>query len=367
MINILHFIWGLGIGGAETFISNMLNSMPHSEYHFDFAIQNPNITNENISKYIREHNSTVYVLPKFTRSIIKQYRILGKLLAYNKYDFVHVHMNALINPLPLICAHQTHTKLVLHSHNSQSNVGGMVGKLIHTTNRSMFLGKNDRRIACSDKAGKWMFGNRNFSVIPNAIEIDKFNFSKSSRNEIRGKFGIRDTETLLGSIARFVPAKNHRRMIDIFADYLHRINPESRLMLVGDGPLLEDTKKYVRQIGLTDRVIFTGATARPHGHYCALDMFIMPSLFEGLAFTAIEAQASGLPCILSDTISHEIDPLNRLRFISLKAPTSSWSDAISKDLGIARNRDRYIYGAQMAHTIYNVKHLFEIMRGIYLQ
>lgn len=347
-MRILHFIYGLGVGGAETFISNVLSMLSPDEYHFDFALQNGNIKNEFLSDYIKNNNSAIYVLPPFTRNIFGQFKLLRNILRENHYDYVHIHMNAAVNPVPLLISHCNfqNTKFILHSHNSNS--ANLVGRILHIVNSRALIKNSCIKVACSELAGKWMFNEFEFYQIDNAVDINKFRFSPTCRNSIRKEFNIGDTTTVIGSIGRFVSAKNHAFMIEWYSNYSAN-HPDAMLLLVGDGPLFASIKQLVVEKGLEDKVVFTGLRTDAPALLSAMDCFIMPSHFEGLAFTAIEAQASGLGVVASDNVTKLINLKNHCRFVSLNASHADWSIAVDEALiqvSKKNRRDNPVEGSQ---------------------
>lgn len=334
-MKILHFIYGLGVGGAETFISNVLSKLNPDEYHFDFALQDGNIKNDFLSDYIEKNNSAIYILPPFTRHIFGQFKLLRNILRENHYDYVHIHMNAAVNPVPLLISHCNfkNTKFILHSHNTNS--ANLIGRILHIVNSRMLIKNSCIKVACSELAGRWMFNDSEFSQIDNAVDINKFRFSPTFRNVIREEFNIADTTSVIGSIGRFVSAKNHSFMIEWFSSY--SINhPDVMLFLVGEGPLFASMKQLVAEKGLEDKVVFTGLRTDTPALLSAMDCFLMPSFHEGLAFTAIEAQTSGLHVVASESITRMINIGGYCTFVSLQASFDQWSKAVDQAIKLSQ-------------------------------
>lgn len=213
-MRILHFIHGLNIGGAESFIRNEIQAMSSmTDYTFEFAIQNPNITNTELSAMVRKDQ--IHILPAFPRKPLSQYRALLKLLKSEHYDVVHIHANALVNPIPLQVCNKLSQLAVIHSH-STKNGGGKQGLLIHNWNRRKVVASpNFKRIACSTAAGEWMFGQSLYRVVYNSIDIKRFLFNDTLRSEIRRRYGVDDDTVLIGSVGRVTPPKKPH------SDYSH--------------------------------------------------------------------------------------------------------------------------------------------------
>ena len=143
------------------------------------------------------------------------------------------------------------------------------------------------------------------TVLPNAIDPERFKFSESARREIRAKYGIADDDFVVGHVGRFYPQKNHEFLIDVFSE-VRLQKPNAKLLLLGDGPLQEKIRQKVETLGLAESVVFAGLQKNPAPFYSAMDVFAFPSLWEGLPLTLVEAQYSGLPCVVSENVTREV-------------------------------------------------------------
>ena len=172
----------------------------------------------------------------------------------------------------------------------------------------------------------------------NAVDLRRFGFQADKRAALRVQYGLQD-RLVIGSVARFMPQKNHQRMLQIFAR-LQAIQPQSSLALIGEGPLMESCRQQARQLGIASDVLFLGALGYPSGWYQAMDALLMPSLYEGLPTVGIEAQAAGLPCLLSDTITDEAALTPLTRRISLEQPDDVWAQSILQCTRAAWDRNQ---------------------------
>lgn len=180
------------------------------------------------------------------------------------------------------------------------------------------------RFACSEYAGKWLFGrDANFTVIPNAIELEKFHFDPVIRQETRKELGVADDMFLIGHVGRFMPQKNQAFLVDVLAELLKQ-EPNTMLAFVGDGPDRSDVQQHAQELGISDHILFLGQRTDVNHLYQAFDVFCLPSRYEGLGMVAIEAQVAGCPCVLSDQVPHEADISEKTSFISLEN-RSSWT------------------------------------------
>ena len=185
--------------------------------------------------------------------------------------------------------------------------------------------------ACSAYAGEWLFGKKaveagKVHVMPNGIDLNRFCYSDAIRRQMRLELGAED-KIVIGNVGRFTPQKNHSVLIDIFAE-IHRQNPNTVLWLAGVGELMEETKEKVAREGISDAVQFLGFRTDVMNLTQAMDVFLMPSLYEGFPVTGIEAQAVGLPCVFSDTITREAKLIDQVAYVSLDAPYEKWAQTV---------------------------------------
>lgn len=364
-MKILHFIYGLSIGGAETFLLNMLSAIDTSIFSFGFAIQNSEIKNESLYKLIRDNNWPIHVIPQFNKAPIAHFKAIKKLLKEGHYDAIHIHMNAIINPLPLIAAKRLRIKTFIHSHSTSPGMSRQtLGKLIHNFNKRTFI-HNQNLLACSQEAGRWMFDHRSFKIIYNAVDIERFLFSETLRRRIRELSSIPNSSITIGSVGRLTPPKNHFFIIGLFNEFL-KTHSDSRLLLVGDGPLRTELENSVKDLGISDNVIFIGAKENPEEYYSAFDLFLFPSQWEGIGFTAIEAQTSGLPIIASDCIPKVFDVFSETRFLGLESPLSEWVKAMEIAITQWNSKDRVALGKRMLKTNFNIQNSVKQLEKIYL-
>jgi glycosyltransferase involved in cell wall biosynthesis len=217
--------------------------------------------------------------------------------------------------------------------------------------------------ACSNKAGQFMFGSiKNLSVIPNAIEVEKFRYSDKIRNNIRQEMGISD-KFVIGHIGRFNLQKNHMFVLNIF-EKIHEKNPSAVLLLIGEGELEDKIRKEIGKKKLENFIMILGIRKDVNLIYQAMDVFILPSLFEGLPVTGIEAQASGLPCFFSDVITDEIGITNNSHFISLDRE-NQWINSIL-EINDRESNDRGVYFYLIRDSKFNVKNSAKILEKMYL-
>ena len=272
-------------------------------------------------------------------------------------------MNSAVFLYPIIAAKMAKAKIIIaHSHNSSSDKG-IIKSLLHNLNKHFIYLFANEFFACSERAGEWFFSKRvrnsdNYRIINNAIEIDKYVFDKSIRQRKREELGITDEYILIGHVGRFNKQKNHSLLIDIFDNY-HKKNIKSKLILVGQGPLMNKIKNKVNKLNLQKDVLFLGLRNDTYELYQAFDVFILPSLYEGLPLVGVEAQYSGLGCIFSSNISKELKITNNCFYVGLNRSLDEWCKNIDKALNICRKKVNY--------EKYNIKFCSKDLQTYYIK
>lgn len=364
-MKILQVGLGNNPGGVEAFVMNYYRELAGNGISFDFVSMYGKIAYE---EEIKSLGGRVFYVPNVKKDYFGYVKGMKALLAREGYDVVHVNMLSAANILPLRLAHEAGVKnVVAHSHNASAP--GMLRKLLDRVNRPGISRYADSKLACGEKAGRWLFGDAAFeqgavTLVSNAIDVEKYLFSGENRRRIREKYGFGE-DFLVGHVGRFQAQKNHEAVLGIFRCIAEKV-PEARLCLVGDGELLGQMKKKTEEYGLTEKVFFAGVRTDVEQFLSAMDVFLFPSLFEGLPFTLVEAQANGLPCVISDTITDEIVlDKGRVRKVSLTEAPQVWADCLLKCRSLPRE-DREA-GKRLAQAHFDIrieaKRLMELYLG----
>lgn len=302
-------------GGVESVIMNYYRHLDHTKVQFDF------ICDEDSTRIpydeIKKLGGRVFLVPKYQK--LPQYlEALEDLFCKNQYRIVHSNVNTL-SVFPLYAAKKAGVPVrISHSH-STSNPKEWKRNIIKNILRPFSKKYATDYFACSELAGRYLFGDKAFDqgkvkIIHNAIDLDKFKFDPNARKKLREELGIDEKTTVIGHVGRFVKQKNHDFLIDVFKEY-HTENPDSKLLLIGTGPLEEKTKAKVEKLNLSDPVIFLGQREDTNKLYSVMDVFCLPSLYEGLGMVLIEAQMNGLPCLASDEVPREAKITENIDFI----------------------------------------------------
>ena len=326
-------------GGVEAVVMNYYRHIDRNKIQFDFICDSDstNIPYEEIEKL----GGKVILVPPYQK-VFAYHKELKKIFRENDYKIVHSHINTL-SVFPLYAAKCAKVPIrIAHSH-STTNKKEWKKNLLKQVLRPFSKVFATHYFACSEYAGRWLFGNKEYDkgnvfLLNNAIEVDKFKYDEKIRKEVRKELKIKEDTVVIGHIGRFVAQKNHTFLIDIFNEY-HKLNSNSLLLLVGQGPLEEEIKEKVKKLQLEKSVKFLGQRNDVNKLYQAFDLFLLSSLYEGLPVVGIEAQASGLLCILSKSMTKETKVLETTKFISLEKNDKEWAKIINKELTNFKRKD----------------------------
>lgn len=312
-IKIMHFISGIQSGGVEQMLINYTSEINHNFDDIEqFIVYQHDPDAVCYRKIIRSGNKCFKISDKKKKPIsnlIDTFQLIKKL----KPDIVHAHMN-LLNFIPLFFALILGVKVrICHSHIAHNNINSKILEIIFKKLNILF---SNSLFACGQKAGEYMFGKRNFEVIYNSIEIEKFKFNYLARKKIRRELGLSDDEVLLGNIGRLTEQKNQIFLLRILQN-LSSLKKKYKLIILGEGILKKTLLDYVDRLELNDYVIVHTPVGNINDFYAAMDVFVLPSLYEGFPVSIIEAQVSGLPCIVSDEIDNTTRENTNVYFESL--------------------------------------------------
>ena len=353
-IRILQVVANMQQGGIENFIMNVYRNVDRTKVQFDFLVH---YTKKfAFDDEIEKLGGKIYRLSfREDNNIIKYYKDLNNFFSEHKeYQVVHGQM-ASLGYIYLGVAKKHGVKIrIIHSHGA-SHLKTLKGY----TKDLMFKlcdKKANVRFACSTEAGKYLFGKKEFEIIPNAIEFEKYKYNADIRNEIRKQLNI-ENKFVIGHIGRFNLQKNHKFIINFF-DEFQKNNPNSVLVLVGVGELQEKIKKQVKELNIENKVLFLGSRNDANKIYNAFDCFILPSLFEGLPVAGIEAQVNGLPCFFSEPVTRETKISENVFFIDLKI--DEWVKTVEKYIDYKRKN------IEIKNEMFDIVELSKYMQKKYM-
>lgn len=313
----------MGMGGIENFVMNVYRNIDRNKYQFDFILQN----NEKsfFEEEIEKLGGKVYKIPRFEKAPIKHIKELKRILSENDYAAFHRHTANSVAFVDLMIAKKCKMDVrIAHSHNTSHNA-----IVLNNIFKPLLYKYATKHLACGKDAGRWLFGNRDFTTLYNGIDIKKYSFSNDIRQQYREEFKVADNEVLLGNVGRFSEQKNHKYLIEIFSA-LSKKDDKYKLVLCGDGELREDIEKQIKENNIEDKVILAGVRKDVNCILQAMDIFVFPSLYEGLPVTLMEAQISNIPMIISNTITEEVK-YNNITSIGIEEnDIEKWCEEIQK-------------------------------------
>lgn len=364
MKRVLQITGGLGRGGLETFVMNVLRSLPEDSVKFDFAVHSPGMAYE---KEAFERGARIFYLPKRRNGFINHWKAWDTFFKEHasEYIAVHMHISSLSLIEPLFFAKKYGLKVrVLHSHNSSAS-GSKFHNVLHYFNKLFAHSLATDYLGCSDKAIDWFYKwtsvHNKAMLIKNGIDVGKYLYNPIVRDNIRTELCVNKNDVVVGHVGRFARAKNHAFLLDVFYE-LKKIRGNSKLLLIGVGNLMDETKTKANKLGIIDDVIFTGGRSDVNELLMAMDVFVMPSIYEGLPVSLVEAQASGLPVVCSDTISHDSKITNRLQFLPLDAGANKWAKVISESVPAP---DRDMVSSEITQAGFDIRETTKILLDIY--
>lgn len=328
-IRILHVLGGVNLGGAESRIMDLYRNIDREKLQFDFIVH----TKEEgyFQKEIESMGGMIYQVPRFRFINICGYIRAWKdfFTEHTDYQAVHGHMTSTAS-LYLSIAKKTGVPITIAHARSAGTDPGLKGLLTKLLRKNLYK-RCDYCLACSKLAGEAVFGKKQVEegkvhILPNGIETEKYDFNPNVGSMMREALSLQD-KWVIGHVGRFHHAKNHEFLIDVFEEITKK-KENAVLLLLGEGPLMEPIQKKVASKGLTEKVRFLGSKSPISNYYQVIDFLIFPSVFEGMPGTIIEAQASGLRCLVSDCVTEEVKVTDLVEFYSLKKSPSEWADYV---------------------------------------
>ncbi len=359
-IRVLMVVPNMHRAGLETLIMNIYRNIDRSRVQFDFLVHYT--TRFDYDDEIETLGGRIYRLG--VREDNRFFKYLGDLKrffrAHPEYRVVHGHMESFGFLYSRAAKRAGVPTIIAHSHNAliEPTLKGRVKSLMNKP----WSRYANVLFACSDKAGKFMFGDKPFTVINNGIRCEDFVYDPAVREEMRRELGVED-KVVIGHIGRFERQKNHTFLIDLFRTYAET-HENACLLLVGEGHLLEDAKAQVEALGLQEKVRFLGVRSDTARLYQAMDLFLLPSLFEGLPVVGVEAQSAGLPMLTSDTVTEELKITDLVEMLPLDAGHDAWCRKMDDMLAGKTRRDTL---DEMNAAGYNIRKTADELQAFYLE
>lgn len=348
MIKVLEILPTLNYcGGAEAYVTNYCFNLDNLEIQIDYIIhgtpQSSNYIQEALNK-----GSKVFIMPSFSIKNIPQIKKeFLEIIQNNHYDIIHSHQaNSAFLYFKLCKKYISHR--IIHSHQSKA-----ADSFTHAIRNKplLYIGTklSTNYMACSKKAGDYLFKKKPFKILNNAIYSDKFQFNLNYRNEIRNKFSISDDTLLIGHIGRFCNQKNQSFLISLLPNLLKK-NKKIKLIFIGVGEKLDECKNLVKKLNIEENVIFAGASKEAYKFYSAFDILVLPSRYEGIPTVGIEATYSSLNVITTTNVTRELNFNNNVSFLSLHDSHEFWCNEIINRIKDPKDR------IKVDNFDYDIKH-----------
>ena len=349
---------GLFSDGILSCITDYMAAMDKTD--LDVRVLATNNAEDVAVQKVKRSGCKVVSIPYRKSNIVKYFFSLCRYLVREKIDIVHVHGSSAIMSVELVAAMLAGCKVrIAHSHNTTCE-HQEVDKLL----RPIFNRAYTKAVACGSEAGKWMFGNREFVIIPNGRDIKKYEYNVQNRINYRNKLKIPRNALVVGHVGRFNVQKNHEYLLRVFEE-LYKNDRNTYLILVGTGEKIDEIKDLVKKSTIRDNVIFTGVIDNVADYLSAFDVMLLPSLYEGLPMVVIEWQIAGLPCIVSDTVTKECAITPLVEFKSIKESPENWARNI---MGISlqdREKNKEVLFSSIRKAGYDIEFGAERLRNIY--
>lgn len=325
-IRVLHVVTTMDFGGVETLLMSIYRKMDRKLVQFDFLCHNT--TDCKFSQEIEALGGRVFSIPGPNHSGPARYQrdLYEFFLAHPENRIVHSHIN-LRNGVVLNAARRAGIPYrISHSHISGGTYP-LRSRLYKAYAQYLARNSISDRFACSEEAAEYLFGSSEHAkVIRNAIDAERFLYSDEKRRAARAQLQLADDAFVIGMVGRFAEQKNYPFGVSVFARVLQK-RPDAKMVLIGNGELVPAIRQQVADLGITQSVLFAGQFSDMDKYYAAMDVFLFPSLYEGLGIVAVEAQCSGLRVVASDTVPQIARVTDRMQFLSLEQPLEDWADA----------------------------------------
>ena len=355
---VLIVVNNMNMGGIENFLMNVVRNINLEKIEISFLYCE--IIDTYFDDEIKELGFRITKICSRSSGIFKHLRELKMFFKNNKFDVVHINYGTSLCFTAARAAKKSGVKnVIVHSHNSSSKKA-----VLHKLCKPLISIYANKYLACSKEAANWMFtkkinNSNKVIIVKNAIDTIKYKFDEVSREKIRREFNIDNSKMIIGHIGRFNAQKNHDFLIQIFNEYV-KINNNSMLLLLGNGELKVDIENKVKKLKIQDKVIFGGIRGDIPEVLSAMDCFIMPSFFEGLPLTLVEAQANGLKCLVSDCITQEINITDAVEYYSLNNTAREWAEKVN-----CSEKFRGEYNEKVKSSGFDINEELKIIEEIY--
>ena len=359
MIRVLHIVNSMGVGGIETFLMNLYRTIDKSEYQFDFLLHKK--SNSYYEEEIINKGGQLFYVPTRRDGILKAKSELSSFYSnHPEYQIVHEHVSSLSDIDGLIYAKKFNKMgRIIHAH-STAAPGNKIHEILHRINKPKVKTAANIYYSCSDAATEWLYSGTGVEhmveFVPNGIDVKRFSFRAETRERYRRELNVVDKHVII-HVGRMSYEKNHDFLLDVFKEY-HEKDGQSVLVLVGDGVLANNIKNKIENLGLDDAVILLGLRKDVPELLMAADLFVLPSMFEGFPVSIIEAQATGIPCLYSDTITQMAKITKNTIQLPIEQGTGPWLEGINNAFAVGRDKDA---SEDIRSSIFNIQNVADML------
>ena len=356
MKRVIHIVGAMAPGGFENFIMNIYRKMDRNKVQFDFIVHKKK--DNSYDEEIESLGGKLFYVTRKSKNPVKNFFEIRKVIKANDYNIVCRHSDSAFTVVDLLAAKLGGAKkIIMHSH---STTTGNVK--IHNFFRKWMSFVPTHRFACSKAAGKWMFGDLEYTFVPNAIDTSEYLYDADIRVAMRQEWKVA-SKNVYGHVGNFVYAKNHLFLLDVFKEITLK-DKNAILFLIGEGELREEIEKRIKELQLQDKVILTGRRKDVVRFLQMFDLFLFPSVYEGLPVSMVEAQCSGLPCLISSSITDEIMLTDCVKQMDLKENVSEWAKAAMEMLEAGKQKERYSRQDEIIKAGYGIDELVKFYENI---
>ena len=364
-IRVLHVVNKMVLAGAETMIMNLYQYIDRDKVQFDFMVHEH--TEGAYDTQINELGGRIFYMPKYKVINHFKYRRLWIKFLNNHPEIaiVHGHLRSTAS-LYLKETQRAKRLAIAHSHSTSNGTG--IQAFIKAMLQSSISKSSDILMACSQEAGVWLFGpqaiqSKSLYILNNGIDLGRFEFNLKKRQTLRKKYNVSENQRLIGHIGRFDNPKNHQFLIEIVNKTVEK-NPNLMYVFIGDGPLRSQIQTRIKDLEIDSNVFVVSEAKNIEDYYSAFDYFLMPSLYEGLPLTLIEAQANGLPCLISNRITTDVDKTPLISRESIDAGVEPWVDFIFRHVKV-REISQYNAHSALIKAGFDVKQNAQWLESMY--
>lgn len=328
----------MNAGGAEGFLMKVYRNLDKTAYQMDFCIN----AKEKCfyEDEILSMGGKIYRIPSKSENLKEFKRQLTAIIRSEGYDHVLRITSSAMGFMDLKIAKKAGARVCCARSSNASDGDSLTSKVVHRLGRVLYNRYVDVKIAPSDLAAKYTFGDKAYqrgkvNIIHNGVDVELFKYYPEERESIRNEFSVAPNVKLIGHVGRFDEQKNHTFLLEVFQK-IHLSDENTKLLLVGKGKLEDKIRQKALELGISDSVIFAGVRSDVPHLLSAMDVFLFPSFYEGMPNTVIEAQATGLPCVISDTITREADITGLVEYVSLNKSVEEWTNTVFAKLAMPR-------------------------------